>query len=86
MDQVEIRKDLLGKEPEIGSFIAYNPPYYKGLVIAKVVAFSNSGLPRVVQISELADFYMEDSEDQESWLYTPKTGFVIVEDTLNKIE
>ena len=86
LDQVEIRKDLLGKEPQVGSFIAYNPPYHKGLVIAKVIAFSSSGLPRVVQIDEFEDFYMEDLEDQESWLNTPKTGFVIVEDTLNKIK
>lgn len=85
-DQVEIRKDLLGKEPEIGSFIAYNPPYFKGLVIAKVIAFSSSGLPRVVKREQLQYFYTYDLENQERWLNTPKTGFVIVEDTLNKIQ
>ena len=85
-DQVEIRKDLLGKEPEIGSFIAYNPPYFKGIIIGKVVAFSSSGLPRVVRREQLQHFYTDDLERQERRLNTPKTGFVIVEDTLNKIE
>ena len=83
---MEIRKDLLGKEPEIGSFIAYNPPYFKGLAIAKVIAFSSSGLPRVVRREQLQSFYTETLERQERRLYTPKTGFVVVEDTLNRIE
>lgn len=86
MDQVEIRKDLLGKEPQLGSFIAYNPPYFKGIIIGKIVAFSSSGLPRVVRTTQLEHFYIDDLEKQERWLNTPKTGFVIVEDTLNKIE
>ena len=81
---MEIRKDLLGKEPEIGSFIAYNPPYYKGLKIGKVMSFTKSGLPLVVPTEDLVEF--EDSEDKECYLYSPKTGFVIVEDTLRTIE
>ena len=81
---MEIRKDLLRKEPEIGSFIAYNPPYYKGLKIGKVMSFTKAGLPLVVPTKDLVKF--EDSEDKECYLYSPKTGFVIVEDTLRTIE
>lgn len=83
---MQVRKDLLGKEPEIGSFIAYNPPYYKGLKIGKVMSFAKSGLPLVVPTEDLVEFEFEDPEDKGCYLYSPKTGFVIVEDTLRTIE
>ena len=84
---MERRKDLTGKEPVVGDFIAYNPPYYKGIIIACVIGFAKSGLPIVVDKEELdiieGENYKERADnflDARSGNYsdTPKTGFVIV--------
>lgn len=70
-----IRTDLVGKVPVIGSRIAYNPPYYKGIKIAIVVSFAKSGLPIIVP----QDQYEEYLEDSHGYNDTPKTGFVVID-------
>ena len=37
---MDIRKDILGREPKVGDVIAFNPPAYKGLVFGEVLSFS----------------------------------------------
>lgn len=80
----EIRKGECGNTPKIGDMIAFNPPRYKGLIIAEVVAFSDSGLPRVKGDCP-NNFYMALNNDGT---YTPKTGFVVVniKETKSEVE
>ena len=40
----------------------------------------------MVPTEDLVKFEFEDPKDKECYLYSPKTGFVIVEDTLRTIE
>jgi hypothetical protein len=63
----QIRKDIMGVIPKIGDVIIYNPPYYKGIVKAKVTGFSKTGLP-------ITDYLVNDWNKNP----TPKTGFVII--------
>ena len=87
-----IRKDKLLREPQVGFLICYNPPRYKGLVIGRVVSFTKVGLPIAVPLEDWEEYQMDllvpdGYETQEDCMlaygYAPKTGFVIVEDTLN---
>jgi polyphosphate kinase 2 (PPK2 family) len=61
-----IRKDILERTPEIGDIVTFNPPYYKGLLIGKVVGFAKSGLPLL------------EVEEWEGEVATPKTQFAII--------
>lgn len=70
---MDIRKDLVGKAPKIGDTIAFNPAKYKGLFIGKIIAFAKSGLPEVSTEKHIG-------QTNNSGNYTPKTGFVIIED------
>lgn len=67
---MKIRKDLLGRTPEIGNLIAFNPPYYKGIILAKVTGFAKSGLPQLESCDGDTKYIGQNS--------TPKTGFVVV--------
>lgn len=72
---MRLRPDVIGRIPQIGSRIAYNPPYYKGLKVAIVIGFAKSGLPIIVPQDE----YEEYLEDSHGYNDTPKTGFVILD-------
>lgn len=78
--------DKLGREPQVGSLICYNPPRYKGIVIAKVIAFNKSGSPISVDLEDYNEYEMDIFIGIESPLYlqraygyTPRTGFVVVQ-------
>lgn len=71
----EIQKDIFGVEPEIGDLIVYNPPKYKGLLVAKCVGFTNSGLPELEINKEKNWFYT--GQPNKNGYYTPKTEFVV---------
>ena len=76
---MEIRKDMLGREPNIGDTIAFNPPKYKGLVFGEVSSFSKAGLPEI-DVENGDHFYFESILYFRRTLdgkYSPKTGFVI---------
>lgn len=85
---MEIRKDLLGKIPEIGNIIAYNPPKYKGLEVHYVIGFSKtSGLPITAPKNyiDVMNKNLTTKENIDNWLKempkwnnTPKTGFIII--------
>lgn len=64
---MNIRKDFMGVTPEIGDVIIYNPPYYKGLIKAKVTGFSKVGLP-------ITDYKVNNFNKNP----TPKTEFIII--------
>lgn len=71
------RKDLAGKEVSVGDIIAYNPPYYKGLVFGVITGFAKSGLPQIHHCRvEGCKVQNIDSGMHPS---TPKTGFIKVE-------
>ena len=72
---MEIRKDILGNIPEIGDTIVFNPPWYKGLVHGTCMGFSDSGLPKVSNLSNTSGMQ---HEVRKYGSYTPKTGFVVV--------
>lgn len=75
---MQIRKDILGREPIVGDTIVYNPPSYKGIESALVVGFAKSGLPIIVP-KRLENYYNDlHSEDRSTWVMTPKTGFAII--------
>ena len=78
--------DKLGREPQVGSLICYNPPRYKGIVIARVIAFHKSGSPISVDLDDYNEYEMDMLIAEESPLnlqraygYTPRTGFVVVQ-------
>ena len=73
-----IRTDISGRTPAIGDWVAYNPPYYKGLKIAIVIDFAKSGLPIIIDKDEVKDYENADAEDKSCYRYTPKTGFVVI--------
>lgn len=64
---MDIRKDIMGREPKIGDTIAFNPPRYKGLLWGKCVKFTSVGLP-----------ILKMDEDDDDYFITPKTGFAII--------
>ena len=64
---MERRQDIRGFTPEIGDTIAYNPPHYKGLVLANIIGFSKVGLPII-----------DHRQSRYNPNPSPKTGFVIV--------
>jgi len=68
---VDIRKDILGREPKIGDTIAFNPAGYKGLVNGVVININKSGLPEI----NPGEKYM--GQPNNNGNYAPKTGFVI---------
>ena len=70
---MDIRKDILGREPKVGDIIAFNPPVYKGLVFGEVLSFSKVGLPEI-DARERDIFYFGRNL---AGRYSPKTGFVI---------
>lgn len=73
---MEIRNDILGRRPEIGDTIVFNPPHYKGLVYGICVGFKKgSGLPIIGDLSE--NYFGTDEDEAGNEYYTPKTGFVI---------
>ena len=69
---MDIRKDIIGNIPKIGDTIAFNPPYYKGLVWGECVQFTSVGLP-----------ILKMEEDDDDYFMTPKTGFVIIKKLKN---
>lgn len=71
----EIQKDIFGVEPEIGDLIVYNPPKYKGLIVAKCVGFASSGLPEL-EIDKVKNWFYTGQPNSNGY-YTPKTGFVV---------
>lgn len=74
---MKIRKDIFGREPQIGDMLVFNPPKYKGLVSGICIGFkSASGLPIVGDLSQPVGAY--DQDENGNRVYTPKTGFVIV--------
>lgn len=74
---MEKQKDIFGIEPEIGDTIIYNPPKYKGLVIAKCMGFSKSGLPEL----EFENKFSYHGQRNSKGFYTPKTEFVVRKET-----
>lgn len=78
------RPDIFSIVPNIGDYIVYNPPRYKGLRIGVCVGFAKSGLPFIVpeqkyinyQLGLYNDITLEDLASQ-SGNETPKTGFVV---------
>lgn len=59
------KKDILGREPQIGDIIAYNPPRKKGMDYGKVIGYSVTGLPVV--------------DKPVGWGHSsPRTGFAII--------
>lgn len=72
---MEIRKGLCGNTPRIGDTIAFNPPKYKGLMLAVIESFSDSGLPRVKLPGTVSRYNFGLNSDGT---YSPKTGFVLV--------
>lgn len=63
----KIRKDVLGKIPQIGDTIVYNPPHYKGLEFFICKGFTKVGLPI----------------EEEGETYSPcRTGFVVIKKEL----
>lgn len=73
--------DIFGKTPKVGDIIVYNPPHYKGLVYGKCKALSKAGNPRVEILSDYKEYYIRLDKDG---LYSPKTGFVIVNNNNNE--
>ena len=71
---MDIRKDILGREPKVGDVIAFNPPAYKGLVFGEVLSFSKAGLPEV-NAGERDIFYFGRNL---AGRYSPKTGFAVI--------
>ena len=78
--------DKLGVEPQIGALICYNPPRYKGIVIAKVIGFTKTGFSISIDLQrweayELEVFLEERSVEQllRLYSYTPRTGFVVIQ-------
>jgi len=79
---MNIRKDMLNQIPSVGDLIAYNPPYVKGIVIARVLGFAKSGLPKVIDIEDIEESLKECNEENGdiiNYCDTPKTGFVVVQ-------
>jgi hypothetical protein len=78
------KKDILGKTPKLYDIIAYNPPSYKGLVHGLCIGFTNAGLPKVDM--DTADYgnYSIKYHMQKNGYYTPKTGFVCIDNPLTK--
>ena len=72
---MEIRKDILGRTPEIGDVIVFNPPWYKELVHGVCHGFTTTGLPKVVDLPNTSGMSWRVEQDG---FYTPKTGFVVV--------
>lgn len=66
---MKIRTDIMGRTPEIGDIIVYNPPYYKGIKKAYVIGFAKSGLPIIGPTNNIR--YLVEAD-------TPKTGFAII--------
>jgi hypothetical protein len=69
--------DVIGRTPQIGDRIAYNPPRVKGLTVAIVVGFSKAGLPVIVSEAQHEDF-LNRGPERRFYNDTPKTGFVII--------
>lgn len=85
---MKIRQDIVGKIPKLFDVICYNPPKWKGIKLAIVVAFAKSGLPIIIDIDDLEAYGSDESfrlaikkflNIYEEWRYTPKTGFIIIE-------
>lgn len=83
------RKDIIGNTPTLGGFVAYNPPRYKGLIIAYITGFSKIGLPQCEDIEYLKKYegntweeryinMKKDYDEKYYKSYTPKTGFVVI--------
>jgi len=70
---MKIQTDIFGVTPKIGDTIVYNPPKYKGLVVAKCMGFTKSGLPELA----FDDKYSYHGQRNGNGFYTPKTGFLI---------
>ena len=68
------KEDFLGKIPEIGDMIVFNPPGYKGLINAECIGFTKAGLPKCVNFSE--EFHAIQSSIKSKGFYTPKTDFI----------
>jgi hypothetical protein len=69
-----VRTDVTSRTPVIGDRIVYNPPRYKGIVIAVVVEITRSGSPRTVLIEDHHKYTL----GEEVCIYTPRTGFAIL--------
>jgi len=74
---MEIKKDILGRTPEVGDVIGFNPARYKGIILRECKGFSKAGLPEV----ETGENYIGQRND--SGYYTPKTDFIIIKDILD---
>ena len=72
---MEVRKDILKQDPEVGDIIVFNPPQYKGLVYGICIGFTNLGLPKVGHLSSMEGMSYT---VEKCGFYTPKTGFVVV--------
>lgn len=58
----------------------FNPPHYKGIVVAIIVGFAKSGLPIKVDLEDLTYYHTEiEDEDRRLWNETPKTGFAVID-------
>lgn len=71
-----MKKDIFGKEPNIGDILIFNPPKYKGLVYGTCVGFGNTGLPKVFYISAPIDNYV-DGKIKKDGFYLIRTDFVV---------
>ena len=69
----------MNREPQIGSLICYNPVYYKGITLGRVVGFSKVGLPKIIDLKDWGEYLLNPENSRWSGI-TPKTGFVIVEE------
>lgn len=69
------KKDVLGREPEVGDTIVFNPPGYKNLKKGICIGFQPSGCPK---ISGETGNYHVDFEIKKNGFYSVKTDFVSV--------
>lgn len=74
---MEIRKDILGKTPMIGSIVCWNVPYCKKLICGRVLGFKPSGIAYTQIVSEHESRYAGKANKDGS--YSVKYDFVIVE-------
>ena len=73
-----IRPDMVGRIPNIGDQVAFNPPNYKGLLLRNILKFSKLGLP-IVDMN-----WDREPGRYPSRIKSIKTEFVIVQSHENK--
>lgn len=69
------KKDVMGREPEVGDTIIFTPPGYKNMVKGICIGFQSSGCPRVSGEtgSQHVDFFIK-----KEGFFSVKTDFVSI--------